>query len=212
MINNNIRIKRFTAYCIDLLVVLFIAFGLGQIKALNPHSDDLKEVQERLTEITEEVGNMTPEEVAKTEYPDLIYKTSYYSLSYSISMAVVIILYFTLFPYFNKGMTLGKRLMKIQVVNIDEKNRKAKLWQHFIKALMCPIFSSTILFNALSYILVIILTLILKGMSFVNAYMYLTFIICILCYVDIVMDVATEKGRGLSDKLARVEVIDYVRD
>ena len=37
---NNIKLRRFTAYCLDLLLITLIAAGLFQIKFLHPKAEE----------------------------------------------------------------------------------------------------------------------------------------------------------------------------
>lgn len=327
---NNVRIRRFTAYCIDLLIITLITVGLFQIKALHPKydeyndayeeytsyitavneagnkdskkeaflityfsdtviEDDLKNLEKSINKIdtvtdtklvtledveepeddkilqnikdyfneheslsafvitiedSKEVEKVTKEinkieaidEVVEYQDKDaedikplsemsdkereaylekagsLLRKVDYYGISFNVCWLVVVLLYFTLFPFFNKGMTLGKRVVKLQMVRSDDESKKVGLWQYFVKAFLCPIYGTGVLSNTLTFIVTIVTPLLLDGATFATTSTYINLAICILCYIDFFMIAFRKDGLGISDKLAKVKVTDYVRD
>lgn len=146
------------------------------------------------------------------ETGDKLQKIYYYGLSYNISWLVVTILYFTLFPYFNNGMTIGKRLFKLRYVRSDNESKKVSLWQYFVKALLCPIYGSASLTSALYFLILVIAPLCINGAAFAYTMTFGNFAIMILCYVDVFMMAFKKDTNGFTDKLAKVKVADYVRN
>ena len=59
---------------------------------------------------------------------------------------------------------------------------------------------------------IIITPLVLDGANFAYATTYINLAISLLCYIDVFMIAFRKDGLGISDKLARVKVIDYVRN
>ena len=320
---NSTKIRRFTAYCLDLLIITLIATGLFQIKKLHPYADkyekayeeyenyveqvstpnereddtliayydlnlkeeDVKKIQEDLEnsknikkvklvksdDITEDEedevllslkdyfkDNETKgalvitlddikkkDDVIKTvqeieniddvrEYDDgitsfeemnkdeldkhldktgsLLRDVDFYGISYNVCWLLVVILYFTFFPYFNKGMTIGKRIVKLKMVRSDDENKKVALWQYFLKAILCPVYGTGALSNSLTFLVMIITPLFLDGSSFAYTTTYINLAICILCYAEAIMIAFRKDGLGISDKLLKVKVTDYVRN
>jgi len=122
MINENrpILSKRLSAYLIDILF-LFIVIGLiSEIKFINPYYDKYMESYEKYNEIVEDYANdkITIEEFNES-YGETYYLISKYSISYNIVIIVCELLYFGVFQKYNNGQTLGKKLMRIKVVNND---------------------------------------------------------------------------------------------
>lgn len=206
----NIKVKRLTAYFIDLLIISFIAMLVSEIKFLNPYRNEYEQTIERYNEFSENLGNHTVDDIMGEEYADLVYDVSYYGMSYNIILVVVIILYFTLFPFFNSGMTVGKRLLKIQMVHVKED--KLHFWQYLVKAILTPIFSSLVLYNSLTYIFLTGLTFICDGTLYLKISTYIIMALSIFCYIDVALAATKEDGRSLTDKIAKVKVIDYVRN
>ena len=326
---NNIKLRRFTAYCLDLLLITLIATGLFQIKFLHPKAEEYDKAYKEYTEYNDKINEASSEDKKEatlitylsaeledeqvedlekslnkidnvtdvklislkdieedeedelllniksyleenkltnayivtidddkktddviknikklenvndaTEYKDknaeetksiydmnaeerkeylakagtLLRDVDYYGISYNACWIAVVILYFTLFPYFNKGMTIGKRIVKLQMVRSDDKNKKVALWQYFIKAISCPLFQSLSLSNCFTFIVLIITPLLFNGSTFAYVTIYVNLTISFICYVDFIMSACRKDNQGISDKLAKVEMIDYVRD
>ncbi len=323
---NNVKLRRFTAYCLDLLIITLIATGLFEIKALHPYADkyedayneyndyvtkvreattgekakegtliayfnsdlseeDFKKIETDLNKIDNVTDTklVTKEDISSEEKDKLIlsikdyfntnenvsayivsikdidkaddiikdiqkvenidetleYKDSeeiksivdmtdserkeylaktgsllrdvdYYGISYNICWLAVIILYFTLFPYFNKGMTIGKRVVKLQMVRSDDEKKKVSLWQYLVKAILCPIYGTAALSNSLTFIVMVITPLLLDGANFAYVTTYINLAISLICYIDFFVIAFRKDGLGISDKLAKVKVIDYV--
>ena len=119
----DIKIKRICAYVIDIFIVLILVTLLSQINVLNPYKNKYDKAYEKYTEFYEEnfSENTTIDydTLKSPEYLDIMHDLSYYSISYSIIEIVVTILYFTLFPLLFDGQTIGKKIMKIRIVNDD---------------------------------------------------------------------------------------------
>lgn len=176
--------------------------------------NDATEYKDEDAEEIKAISDMNKEE--KKAYLEkagnLLRKVDYYGISYNLCWIIVIILYFTLFPYFNKGMTIGKRIVKLQMVRSDGKNKKVALWQYFVKAVSCPIFQTLSLSNCFTYIVLIITPLLFKGSTFAYITTFVNLAISFVCYADFFMMACRQDNQGISDKLAKVEMIDYVRD
>lgn len=209
----NKKMKRFVAYMLDMIIVTILIVGVGQIDALHPKHKEYTKVVEQIEEYMESVSNGTKlTDKQNEEYRDLVFKGSKYQASYLISEIVIVLLYFTLFPTFNNGMTVGKRMMKLKVVKDDEKESKARVWQHFVKAFLCPIALSSLLRNGISYVFLLGGLLIFKADTYLVVVNYASIAVTVLCYLDVFKMILREDGKGLSDTIARVKVIDYVRN
>ena len=110
-------IKRIGAFFIDILFIsLFVGMVQG-ISFLNPHEDEYLEAVDKYDNLLLDVAN------GKIDYEqinNIDYDLNYYGASYNIITIISYISYFVLFQYFNKGQTLGKKLMKIKIINKDD--------------------------------------------------------------------------------------------
>lgn len=120
--------KRIFAYMIDYFIILLV---LSFITAnINVGSD----ITEKVNNLTNEYknGNITIEEYNEEALP-LNYELTKRKLPVNVITCVIIIGYYIVFAYFNKGQTLGKKLCKIRVVN--DKGERASIWNILIRSL-----------------------------------------------------------------------------
>ena len=97
--------KRIFAYLIDYFIIMIVLMGItaSVTKEINDVMNDYKE------------GNITVEEYTEKVMP-LNYELTKRKLPVNVATSVVFIGYYIIFAYFNKGQTLGKKLLKIKVV------------------------------------------------------------------------------------------------
>lgn len=202
----NIKVKRIMAYMIDLMIVITLIGLISQIKCLNPNEDKYNATYDEYSEYMSSMDsqNLTVEDVINEEYISYVYDISYYSISYTITQIVVIVLYFTLFPLFNKNKTIGKSLMKIEVKKSD--NRKAGFLTHFVRSLLVPIWSSIVLYNVVTFIFSVAILFIFKDYAYLYSSLIITYGITIYCYVDIIFMLVRKDGRSLHDLICNTTV------
>jgi len=186
--------ERLGAYLIDSLVVSFIfsiiCLGFGN------YTSDTEKMMKELDE------KFVKEEITIEEYTDEYSKAIYdYQketvLQSGISVALTIA-YFVVFQYMNKGQTLGKKLLHIQVV---DKNTQKPI--SILKGLL----RSCIVLSILSGTLGIILLYILNQNSYFTSYLILLMIELIFTLVTVVLVLYKKDGRGLHDLIANTIVI-----
>ncbi len=151
-------------------------------------SDDFKNnIQNKITEKYTQTAN------------DLSYEISKLSLNETIICFIVYLAYFGLIPFFTKGQTLAKKLLRLKVVDSKNEEKAIPLWKYLLRAfLICEL------------IFVIINTIMLYTMTkkaFINAtfwlneakYLYeIAFLICL---------VIREDQKSIHDLLLGTEVI-----
>lgn len=207
---NNIRFKRFCAYLVDILIVSFLIMLVSQIKVLNPFQDQYKEAYEEYVEYYDanlsNTTDLSMEDMLNKEYLSIMYSVSYYGIFNTLIEISVIILYFTLFPYFNNNQTIGKNLFKLKLVNKDE-SEKVSLLSHLTRVLTYPIFSSAVLYCTLSNILLLLSVLLFKGKVFFYTNIIITGIFTVYCYADIITMLARKDNRSIHDYLSKTKVM-----
>ncbi len=199
--------KRTIAFILDVFLVgLFTT--LISMSPINVNYDkeldlsmDYQEKVEVWIEETEQLDESSEEyENAYKEYIDLsqdyIYENNRLAWLDSTIMMVVIVLYYAMFPMFMDGSTLGKRIMKLRVVDLEGK--QPKFWQLFVRTM--------VLYEVPLSLLAIIFVFTLNKVAFVSALSVLN----ILSYVLLIAVGATtifkSDNRGLHDILARTSV------
>jgi len=199
--------KRTLAFILDIFLVGLIA-TLISISPINVNYDkelDLRmEYQEKvdvwidetkkLDEDSEEYKNAYKEYVEITQ--DYMYENNRLAWLDSTIMMVVIILYYAVIPMFMDGSTLGKRIMKLRVEDLEGK--QPKFWQLLVR--------TVILFEIPLSLLAIIFVFTLNKVAFAS----LLSVLNILSYVFLIiigaMTLFKSDNRGLHDILARTRV------
>lgn len=109
---------RMVAYIIDIICVALVS---GCIMLLIPENDNYKKYMKEYEAIQ---ADFLDQKMDIDEYlnksVDVVYDIDYNNTPAMIIEVVVVILYFIVFQYYNKGQTLGKKIMKIKVVSTKD--------------------------------------------------------------------------------------------
>ena len=156
--------KRIIAYLLDIVLIFFGVSLISSIKFINPTYDKYEKAYKDYSEIVEQYykGEINEKEMIELNN-DNYYKLTKYSISYNIAIIVVIFLYFVLFQKYNGGQTVGKQIMKLKIVNLD--NKDASLGSYMLRVLfmfyvyigsIIPLTINTILVFIISFILLLL--------------------------------------------------------
>lgn len=186
---------RALAYIIDFVIVTILSMGVLMVVPVNEnHEKYMKEYQKVQTDYIEK-------KIDTLEYTNklkpLIYDLDYSNVPTMIIQIVILILYYIVFQFYNKGQTLGKKLMKIRVISLDDED--VSMNQLIIRSLINQAILSNILI--VGFVLFI-------GR---NLYYYSSFgiqgIQVLITIISIFMIMYSKKNRGLHDYLAKTKVI-----
>ena len=190
-------LRRFVSYIIDILFVSLLTGLLLQIRVLNPNYDNYYEANSKVMEIYEQgVKNKNYDFMKSSEYNHLNYELKKESLIPSIIEIIVFISYFIGFQDRNKGQTLGKKLVRLKVV--DQKDNEVKWYQLFIRTF--------ILYNIYAGIIGIVLINIFSERDFIKIDNYLSLISSFVFYASAIMIILRKDGRGIPDILAKTKI------
>lgn len=186
--------QRLCAFIIDVFIVTMItsliASPFVDIKTINKLKDSYEEVCEKYLNL--EINTKTYIDEAMP----LVYQTAREDGILSFVLIFFMILYYIVYPYYNKGKTIGKNLMKIKIVS---KNGELTMNQLVVRALLI----NSILLELILFSLVIF--------SPVDIYFYGTIIFDLMQYLFIfisaLMVMFSKQKRGLHDLISRCEVI-----
>lgn len=134
-------------------------------------------------------------------YLQYYYKIDKNSICYFVVYLIVVLAYFILFNKYTDGQTLGKKLMRLKIVNSKDVQDKVPIWSYIVRAL--------ILYQPIYYIIKLV------GINFMNVNMYydvtsnVYYIHELLNLLILVMVMLKIDGRGLQDLLARTRVVLY---
>ena len=204
-----VKSRRLVAYVVDFFVVFLLISLVGQIKFLNPNYEKYNNTYEKLYEFQESVDEeelKDPVVAQKTldTYSKFIYKLDKYSISQMTIVIIVIVLYYTLFPLANNNQTIGKRLMKLEIVSLKE-NKKIKWHNLFIRSFVYPYY---IYGSALSYLIKLISVVSLTDKSYIYVSAVITVVNLMYCYISFMMMVINKEGISLHDRLSGTKVVE----
>ena len=186
---------RLVAYIIDVTLVSIVCSGILFLFPKNEnYSKYLKEYQEVQT-------NFIDNKIEAAEYihkvADITYDIDYSNVLSMIVEVVLLILYFIVFQFYNKGQTFGKKLMKLRVVNNN--GNELTLNQVTCRALIID----SILIN-----LFMIAALLFSGRNYYYyASLSLQILSGIIIFVTLMMIFFRKDGRGHHDVVTGTKVI-----
>ncbi len=193
----SVKSKRIWAFFIDYLLVSLFLTMVYQIRILNPNYEKYNETYEKYTELISDLdSNEYLSFIESKDYKLINYDLSKYSISLVCINLIVYILYFGGFQFWNKGQTIGKKIMKIKLVS---KKDNLKLWQCLLRTVILY----SILFEVIKVIVITFVSVnkfyfINNILSVASSFLFYTIVLCILFRKD---------GRGLHDILCDTDVV-----
>ncbi len=186
---------RILAYIIDFIIVMMLSTLVLTFVPTNKNYEAyLNEYQTIQAEFLE--GSLDPEEYVNKSV-DIVYDIDYSNVIPMIIEISILILYYVVFQFYNKGQTIGKKLLKIRVVSEDL--GEASMNQYIVRSLIVPSIASKML---------IVSMVLFMGRRY---YYYGSFtmqgIQIVLIIISVFMIMYSESGRGLHDRLAKTKVI-----
>ena len=163
-------------------------------EVVSKYYKDGKLSKKNYDKLSEEVGRDF-----QGEYKSIYYKLSKYSVIGNVVQVIVIFAYFVGINLLTKGQTVGKKIMKLQIINNKDSSSKVSLLSYFIRTL--------ILYNPVYYLAIIIGVYVFSSSDFYNWALVWSNIKNYLDIVIVIMVVIRLDGRGLHDLLAGTRVI-----
>lgn len=171
---------------------------LSQIRFLNPTYDLYMENYDKYLEIMDNINDDNILDVVNdSEYQEVNYNLSKYSVSVSITSIILYLTYFVGFQKWNKNQTLGKKLFNISVKN--KKDDSSPSWgQMFLRTI--------ILYNILFEIFLIISLYIFNASSYMIISNIITILAAIVFYVNVFFIIFRKDNAGIHDLIAKTKV------
>ena len=187
----DITLKRVIAYLIDVLIVSLITSLLTSISFLNPYYDKYQETYNAYTEIMNE-ESVDNDKIIELNYD--LYKYRIYNSSISIG---TLLLYFGVVAYFNKGQTIGKKIMKLKVTS--NKDKKLNVGNYLLRIF--------ILNNMIFSIWVAISVYIFDSTTFYYVVYVTSLVESLVLMINLLMITLRKDNRGIHDLLAGTIVV-----
>lgn len=188
--------RRLCAYLIDIIIVLFISVS---VTSFIPTSEKVKTLTEKMNEV---VTLASEKEISfekySTEINNINYDLTKETVISNLLSIIIYILYFVIYPVYNNGQTIGKKLLKLKVINIKEK----KLTFNNL------LFRELLLHSIALNIIINIVVLFVNENSFISINNILNITQEAILFVIIIMIITRKDGRGFHDILGNTMVIN----
>jgi uncharacterized RDD family membrane protein YckC len=190
--------NRILAFIIDFLLVAILS---SLVMYAMPHGEKYNETLENSTNLRKMISE-SEEPLSNQDLINISNELTYDSYKYGVlenSITIVIMIsYFTLFTYFYHGQTIGKLLVKTQVVSVDGKEPS------FIGSLG----RSFLITRTFADVITLILVLSMKKPTFVKSYYYIDLVLTVLWISCPIVAIWRQDGRGLHDLVGKTMVLD----
>ena len=192
------KLKRFLAYFIDIMIVGLVASSLANIRIINPYYDEYLEVQDKIREAYKDVNEDNILDVVfKEDNINLYRELSNCNSITSIISVCCYVLYFVGFQKWNKDQTVGKKLMRIKVVSVDKKEVSG------LDYLIRSVFAYNLLFTSLN----IWVSFRFSGNMYLNLTSIFSSVGSLITLVTYLMVLVRSDGRGLHDIVGHTKVV-----
>ena len=187
-------VQRLVAFLIDILLISVVA---SLISAPFINTDKTSDLEKKTYKLVEQLQK---DEISVEEY-SVQYKTLYYKMARNSGVSSLIIillnvLYFVVFQIYNKGQTIGKKMVNIRIVSDEgELSYNQLIFRSFIA----------------NFILVDIIMFVFMLFSTKDVYFWSTIIFrgiqYLIVFISIFMIMNHSDGRAIHDKIVHTKVI-----
>lgn len=186
---------RILAFLFDMIIVTLIISLIGVVIPNNQNYETLHEESQKLQEHYLN-GKISAEEfIRQNAY--ITYDLDHSTVLPYILEIVVTVFYFVIFQFYNRGQTLGKKLMGLRIVGMDD--RELTINDYLYRYMLL----SSILMD----ILLVVLVLFMSRDYYFYVIFPLQFIEIVLLLITIFMVLFRKDGRGLHDQIGHTKVV-----
>lgn len=198
---DSLTFRRICAYALDYIFIILLTTMISQIRFINPSYDNYVSAYNEYSIMYDEVMNGNLDVMNSSDFKNIYYNLDKYSVSVSISIIIIYLLYFVGFQKWNHNQTLGKKAFNIIITN---KNKKVTIWQ--------MLFRTIIIYNIIFEILSLLALWIFDANTYLYVDMALSFISMIFFYVNGGIVIFSKKHLGIHDLICKTEVKDVVNN
>ena len=186
-------LKRIIAFVID-VVIISLVVSLINLLPIDPYQEKYNEVVKKSSE---DGSHDYKDEIIELNYE--VYKYRTYS---SIISATALILYFGVVPVVMNGQTIGKKIMKLRVVSIND--NKLNFWKYLIRIV--------ILNNIWLSLINVGAVYIVSGVKFYYVTYVISMLSSLIYMLNLIMVMFRKDNRGLHDMVVGTKVIQVNED
>lgn len=192
------KLRRVLAYFIDLAFIVLLVGMLNQLRFLNPNFEEYYDASVKYNEeYLNILENGDINFITESEYKELVYDLQKTGITNIAVEIIVYIGYFVFFQYFNRGQTLGKKALRIKVVDVN--NKLPKWYQLLIRTI--------IIYSLYVNLIVIVFINLIDKNHFMNLYNCLNIINIFVVYISVFMILFRKDGCGIHDLISKTKVI-----
>ena len=192
--------KRIIAYFLDFLIVTIIASVITTPFSFN---DKYQEKYNNVMEIMKDLQNKKYTESEYMElYDDALYEFTKSGIYLNITIVIITLIYYVIFNYYNKGQTIGKKLMNIKIVSTNNEN--VTINDYLIRCLVGN--------TALSSIVSVVLILTLSKENYMVYDRRISNVFSVIYIICFILVLYRNDGRGLHDFLAKTQVVNVEKE
>ena len=190
-------IKRFSAFLIDtfILSIIFSIITLGFVINTGDIENELNDALEQYENMEITAGDYTDKVI------DLNYRLQKSNFTINILNVVLYVGYFVIFAYLNNGQTIGKKIVKIKVVN--DKGKSPSICNMIVRSLF--------IYGIATLLYSVVFVYVLNNTMFTYGYIAITYVEAFFMMISFVMILYKKDGRGLHDIFGRTNVIEEVK-
>lgn len=116
------KLKRIFAYLIDIVIVSFISTLLFMLPCFKSSYTQYSNMNTEYLELAQEIATSGSSDIDENKLLDLQYNMYKTSSTLLIIRLGVIFLYFGVVGFLLKGQTLGKKILGLRIVSVNEEN------------------------------------------------------------------------------------------
>ena len=188
--------KRFLAYIIDIIIIVSI---LSIISSFFNKNDNLVNLNNQLVEINDKyIKGEVDLSTYFNQYSGITYNIDKELFIYNLISCFVLICYFVVFPLYNKGMSIGKKILNIRIVKVNDEEVNSN--QLIIRYLFIDGLGASILALCLLFVL--------KNTAYTSMVGILGIIQFLIVIISIFMIIFRKDNRSLPDLIAGTKVVE----
>ena len=187
--------RRIEAFLLD---VLILAIALEMLSLVFPTNNNVVKLNKEFNTITDNYLNGDLEYSKYIhEAGNIEYLVDREQIFYNVMNVILVIIFFVFIPFLNNGSTLGKKVMKLKIV--DKEGNKPNMNILIIRSLI---------FNSLGYLLITLAAIfIVKDYNYFILTIILSIIELLLVIISIFMILYRSDKRGVHDFIAGTKVV-----